>query len=55
MTRDRVLAFFRRTGRKAGRAGQAAKSQAYGVTQKAVQLKERTKDEPAPTPATKES
>jgi len=52
MTRDRVLAFFRRTGRKAGRAGQAAKSQAYGVTQKAVQLKERAKDEPANTPGT---
>jgi len=46
MTRDRVLAFFRRTGRKAGRAGQAAKSQAYGVTQKAVHLKDRTNDQP---------
>jgi osmotically-inducible protein OsmY len=46
MTRDRVLAFFRRTGRQAGRAGQAAKSQAYGVTQKAVHLKERSKEEP---------
>jgi gas vesicle protein len=52
MTRDRVLAFFRRTGHQAGRAGQAAKSQAYGATQKAVQLKERTKDEPANTPGT---
>jgi gas vesicle protein len=50
--RDRVLAFFRRTGRQAGRAGQAAKSQAYGATQKAVQLKERTKDEPVNTPGT---
>jgi hypothetical protein len=55
-TRDRVLAFFRRTGRQAGHAGQAAKSRAYGVTQKAVHLKERSKDElanrsgaPAPT------
>jgi osmotically-inducible protein OsmY len=46
MTRDRALAFFRRTGHQAGRAGQAAKSQAYGVTQKADQLKERTKEEP---------
>jgi osmotically-inducible protein OsmY len=46
VTRDRVLAFFRRTGRRAGRAGQAAKSQAYGVTQKAVHLKERSKEEP---------
>jgi osmotically-inducible protein OsmY len=45
MTRDRVLAFFRRTGRKTGRAGQAAKSQAYGVTQKAMHLKQQTKDE----------
>jgi hypothetical protein len=50
--RDRVLASFRRTGRQAGRAGQAAKSQAYGATQKAVQLKERTKDEPVNTPGT---
>ena len=46
MTRDRVLAFFRRTGHQAGRAGQAAKSQAYGVTQKALHLKDRTKKEP---------
>ncbi len=46
MTRDRVLAFFRRTGHQAGQAGQAAKSQAYGVTQKAVHLKDRTKEEP---------
>ena len=46
MTRDRVLAFFRRTGRQAGRAGQAAKSQAYGMTQKAVHLKERPKEQP---------
>lgn len=46
MTRDRALAFFRRTGHQAGRAGQAAKSRAYGVTQKAVHLKDRTKEEP---------
>ena len=46
MTRDRLLAFFRRTGSQAGRAGQAAKSQAYGVTQKAVHLKEGTKEQP---------
>ncbi|HLM93606.1 MAG TPA: BON domain-containing protein [Gaiellaceae bacterium] len=46
MTRDRVLAFFRRTGRQAGRAGQAAKSQAYGVTQEAVHLKDRTNEQP---------
>ena len=52
VTRDRVLAFFRRTGRQAGRAGQAAKSQPYGATQKAVHLKERSKDEPANTSGT---
>ena len=46
MTRDRMLAFLRRTGHQAGRAGQAAKSQAYGVTQKALHLKDRTKEEP---------
>ena len=46
VTRDRVLAFFRRTGRQAGRAGQAAKSQAYGMTQKATHLKERPKEQP---------
>jgi osmotically-inducible protein OsmY len=49
MTRDRVLAFFRRTGRQAGRAGQAAKSQAYGVTQKAVHVKDRTNQQPDDT------
>ena len=46
ITRDRVLGFFRRTGRKAGRAGQTAKSQAYGITQKAAHLKERPKEQP---------
>ena len=46
MTRDRVLAFFRRTGRQAGRAGQAARSQAYGMTQKAAHLKERPNEQP---------
>jgi osmotically-inducible protein OsmY len=46
MTRDRVLAFFRRTGRQAGRAGQAAKSQAYGMTQKATHLREQAKEQP---------
>jgi gas vesicle protein len=52
MTRDRLLAFFRRTGDQAGRAGQAAKSQAFGVTQKAKDLKERPKEEPAQRPDT---
>jgi len=46
MTRDRLLAFFRRTGSQAGRAGEAAKSQAYGVRQKAVHLREGTNDQP---------
>ena len=46
VARDRVLAFFRRTGRQAGRAGQAAKSQAYGITQKATHLKEQPKEQP---------
>jgi hypothetical protein len=41
-----VLAFFRRTGRRAGRAGEAAKSQAYGVTQKAAHLKGQPKEQP---------
>ena len=49
MTRDRVLAFFRHTGRQAGRAGQAATSQAYGVTQKAAHLKDRTNEQPDDT------
>jgi osmotically-inducible protein OsmY len=45
MTRDRVLAFFRRTGTRAGRAGQAAKSQAHGVAQRAAHLKEGGKEQ----------
>jgi osmotically-inducible protein OsmY len=45
-TADRVLAFFRRTGAQAGRVGQSAKSQAYGMTQKATHLKERAKEQP---------
>jgi osmotically-inducible protein OsmY len=45
-TRDRVLAFFRRTGRQAGRVGRSATSQAYGVTQKATHLRERPKEQP---------
>jgi osmotically-inducible protein OsmY len=46
MTRERVLAFFRRTGRKAGSAGQTAKSKAYGITQKAAHLQEQPKAQP---------
>lgn len=44
--RDRVLAFFRRTGRRAGRAGRSAGSQAYGISQKATHLRERPKEQP---------
>jgi osmotically-inducible protein OsmY len=46
MTRDRLLAFFRRTGHKAGSAGQTVKSQAYGMTQKAAHLKEGQTEQP---------
>jgi osmotically-inducible protein OsmY len=53
MNRDRVLAFFHRTGRKAGCATQVAKSQAYGVTQKAAHLKERQKEQPDDTTLTR--
>jgi osmotically-inducible protein OsmY len=46
VTRDRALALFRQGGRKAGRAGRAATSQAYGLKQKATHLKEESKPEP---------
>ena len=49
MIRDRVLAFVRRTGNQAGRAGQAARSQVYGMTQKVTHLKERPKEQPDDT------
>jgi osmotically-inducible protein OsmY len=42
MIRERVLSFFRRTGR----TGQTAKSKAYGITQKAAHLKEQPKAQP---------
>jgi osmotically-inducible protein OsmY len=44
--RDRVLAFFRQGGRKAGRAGRGVAAEAYGLKQKATHLKEREKPEP---------
>ena len=44
--RDRALAFFRQGGRKAAGAGRAAASQAYGLKQKAVHLKEEQKPQP---------
>jgi osmotically-inducible protein OsmY len=46
VTRDRVLAFFRQTGRKAESAGRSVKADAYGLKQKAVHLKEEAKPEP---------
>ena len=46
MTRDRALAFFRQAGRKAGGAGRSVKSEAYGLKQKAVHMKEEVKPEP---------
>jgi osmotically-inducible protein OsmY len=42
-TRDQTLAFFRRGGRKAERAGRAVAAEAYGVKQKATHLREEEK------------
>ncbi len=42
-TRDRVLAFFRRQGRAAGRAGRGVAAEAYGLKQKATHLREEPK------------
>jgi osmotically-inducible protein OsmY len=36
VARDRLLAFFRQSGRKASRAGRGVASEAYGLKQKAV-------------------
>jgi osmotically-inducible protein OsmY len=46
VTRDRVLAFFRQSGRKAGNAGRSVASEAYGLKQKTVHMKEEAKPEP---------
>ena len=46
VTRDRVLAFFRQSGRKAGGAGRSVASEAYGLKQKAVHMKDEAKPEP---------
>ena len=43
ITRDRALAFFRQSERKAERAGRAAGSKAYGLKQKATHLREEEK------------
>jgi osmotically-inducible protein OsmY len=45
-TRDRLLAFLRRTGRQAGRSGRSAGSRAYGITQKATHPREEPKEQP---------
>jgi osmotically-inducible protein OsmY len=45
-TRDRALAFFRQSGRKAERAGRTAGSKAYGLKQKATHLREEEKPQP---------
>jgi osmotically-inducible protein OsmY len=46
VARDRVLAFFRHSGRKAESAGRSVASEAYGLKQKAVHVKEQAKPEP---------
>jgi osmotically-inducible protein OsmY len=43
MARDRVLAFFRRRGRQAARAGRGVAAEAYGVKQRATHLREEPK------------
>jgi osmotically-inducible protein OsmY len=43
-TRDRVLAMFRRGGRKTARAGRAVAAEAQGVAQKAQHLREEPKE-----------
>jgi osmotically-inducible protein OsmY len=42
--RDRTLAFFRRSGRRAARVGRGVAADAYGVSQKAQHLREEPKD-----------
>ena len=44
MARDRVLAFFRRRGREAQRAGRVVAAETYGVKQKVTHLREQPKD-----------
>jgi osmotically-inducible protein OsmY len=43
-TRDRMLAMFRRGGRKTARAGRTVAAEAYGVAQKAQHLREEPKE-----------
>jgi osmotically-inducible protein OsmY len=44
MARDRVLAFFRKRGRKAARLGRKASSDAYGLKQRLAHRQEAPKD-----------
>ncbi len=44
MARDRVLAFFRRRGREAARAGRAVSAEAYGVKEKVAHREEAPKE-----------
>jgi osmotically-inducible protein OsmY len=44
VARDRGLAFLRRTGTRADRAGRGVAAEAYGVSQKAQHLKEEEKE-----------
>jgi osmotically-inducible protein OsmY len=44
VTRDRLLAFFRRGARKTERAGRAVAAEAHGLKQKATHLREEQKD-----------
>ena len=44
VTRDRVLAFFRRRSRGAARTGRGVAAEAYGVSQKLQHLREEPKD-----------
>jgi osmotically-inducible protein OsmY len=46
MARDRALSFIRKSGRRAGRAGRAVASEAYGVKQKTMHVKEEKKLQP---------
>ena len=43
MTRDRVVAFFRRRGRDVAGAGRGVAAEAYGLKQKATHLREEPK------------
>jgi osmotically-inducible protein OsmY len=43
MARDRFVAFFRRRGREAARAGRGVGAEAYGLKQKATHLREEPK------------